>query len=137
MRKGSGFVGLVGLERDLQDAVSQPVPVETGDGHGCLVVVSHGDKSEPFALVCVEVPDDLDVCDGAKRPKHLPQNAFVCIRSQVIDEDAPAGARVPWDVDASQAGHPIDGHGGEPAVKNKNTKTSMGQYKTQTADEHH
>lgn len=127
-----GFVRFVGFERDLQNSVPEAVSVQAGDGHGCLVVVSHGDKSEPFALVCVEVPDDLDVCDGAKRTKHLPQNTFVCIRSQVIDEDAPAGARVPWDVDASQAGHPIDGHGGEPAVKNKDKHRSI-----QNPDKHH
>lgn len=72
MRKGSGLVGLVGLERDLQDAVSQPVPVETGDGHGCLVVVRHGDEAEALALVGVEVTDDLDVVDCSEGPEQLP-----------------------------------------------------------------
>lgn len=72
MRKGSGLVGLVGLERDLQDAVAQPVPIETGDGHSRLVVVRHGDEAEALALVGVEVTDDLDVVDCSEGPEQLP-----------------------------------------------------------------
>lgn len=109
----------VGFERDLQHSVPEAVSIQAGDGHGCLVVVSHGDKTKSFALVCVEVANNLDVCHGTKRPKHLPKDAFICVWSQVVDEDTPASARVPRDVDASQAGHPVNGHGGEPAVKDK------------------
>lgn len=109
----------VGFERDLQNSVPEAVSVQAGDGYGGLVVVSHGDKTKSFALVCVEVANDLDICDGAERPEHLPEDALVCVRSQVVDEDAPAGAGVPRDVDACQAGHPVNSHGGEPAGKDK------------------
>lgn len=105
----------------MQNSVPKAVSVQAGNGHGRLVVISHGDKTKSFALVCVEVADDLDVCNGAERPEHLPQDAFVRVWSQVVDEDAPAGPRVPRDVDASQTGHPVNGHGGEPAEK-KTTK---------------
>lgn len=73
----SGLVGLVGLEGDLQHAVAQPVPVQTCDSHSRLVVVRHGDEAEPFALVCVEVSDHLDVVDSTERPKQLPQHTFI------------------------------------------------------------
>lgn len=68
---------LVSLEGDLQDAVAQPVAVETGDGHCRLVVICHGDEAKAFALVGVEVTDHLDVVDCAERPKQLPEHAFV------------------------------------------------------------
>lgn len=106
----------------MQHSVPEAVSVQAGDGHGRLVVVSHGDKAKSFALVCVEVADDLDVCDGAERPEHLPQDALVRVGSQVVDEDAPAGAGVPRDVDPRQAGHPVNGHGGEPTVNDKKVR---------------
>lgn len=68
---------LVSLEGDLQDSVAQPVAVETGDGHGRLVIIRHGDKAESFALVGVEVTDHLDVVDRTERPKQLPEHALV------------------------------------------------------------
>jgi len=110
-------VRFVGFERDLQNSVSQTVAVQAGDGHGRLVVVGHSDKTESFALARVKVADDLDVGHRPERPKHLPQDALVGVGRQVVDEDAPAGAGVPRDVDASQAGHPVDGHGREPAAE--------------------
>lgn len=110
----SGLVGLVGLEGDLQHAVSQPVPVQTCDSHGRLVVVRHGDEAEPFALVGVEVSDHLHIVDGAEWPEQLPQHAFVRVWGQVIDEDAPAGAGVPGNVHPYQTGHAIYGDGREP-----------------------
>lgn len=124
-----GFVCFVGFERDLQNSVPEAVSVQAGNGHGRLVVISHGDKTKSFALVCVEVADDLDVCNGAERPEHLPQDAFVRVWSQVVDEDAPAGPRVPRDVDASQTGHPVNGHGGEPAEKNNKKEKSQTWFK--------
>ena len=105
---------LVSLEGDLQDAVAQPVAVEAGNGHGRLVVICHGDEAEAFALVGVEVTDHFDVVDGAEGPEQLPQHALVWIWGQVVDEDAPASARVAWDVHAHQTGHAVDGNGGEP-----------------------
>lgn len=105
----------VGFERDLQNSVSQTVAVQAGDGHSGLIVVSHGDKTESFALACVKVADNLDVGHRPERPKHLPQDALVGVGRKVVHEDAPAGARVPRDIDASQAGHAVDGHGREPA----------------------
>lgn len=114
---GSGLVRFVGLERHLQNPVPEAVAVQAGDGHGRLVIVSHGDEAEAFALVGVEVADDLDVRDGAERPEHLPQDALVRVRRQVVHEDAPARPRVTRDVDARQAGHAVDGHRREPAAK--------------------
>jgi len=107
-------VRLVSLEGDLQDAVAQPVAVETGDGHGRLVVICHGDEAEAFALVGVEVADHLDVVDRAEGPEQLPQHALIRVWRQVVHEDAPASARVPGDVHADQAGHAVNGDGGEP-----------------------
>lgn len=91
-------MGLVGLEGHLQHAVAQPVPVQTGDGHGRLIVVRHGDEAEPFALVGVEVSDHLDVVDRAEGPKQLPQHTFIRVWRQIVDEDAPASACVPGNV---------------------------------------
>lgn len=104
------------FERNLQHAVSEAIAVQAGDGHGCLVVVGHSDEAEAFALVRVEVADHLNVCHRAERPEHLPQDALVCVRSQVVDEDAPACARVAGDVDA-QAGDTVDGHGWKPTAE--------------------
>ena len=73
----SRLMGLVGLEGDLQDAVAQPIAVQAGDGHGCLVVVRHGDEAEALALVGVEVADHLDIVDSAEGPEQLPQDALV------------------------------------------------------------
>lgn len=115
---------LAGLEGDLQHAVSQAVAVETSDGHGCLVVVGHGDKAEALTFVGGEVTDDLDVCDGAEGPKQLPQDAFVSLGRQVVDEDAPAGSGRPGQVDSRQAGHAVDGDGGEP--RKKRGRTTLG-----------
>lgn len=107
-------MGLVSLEGDLQDAVAQPVAVKTGDSHGSLVVIRHGDEAEAFALVGVEVTDHLDIVDGAERPKQLPEHALIWIWGQVVHEDAPTSTRVPRDVHTNQAGHAVDGDGGEP-----------------------
>lgn len=105
---------LVSLKGDLQDTVAQPVAVETGDGHGRLVVIRHGDKAKTFAFVGVEVTDHLDIVDCAKGPEQLPEHTLVRIWRQVVHEDAPTGARVPGDVHADQAGHAVNGDGGEP-----------------------
>lgn len=75
----SGLVCLVSLEGDLQDAVAQPVAIETGDGHGCLIVIRHGDEAKAFALVGVEVTNHLDIVDCAKGPEQLPEHALVRI----------------------------------------------------------
>lgn len=107
----------VSLEGDLQDPVSQAVPIQTGNRHGSLVIVGHGDKAKAFAFVGAEVADHLDVGHGAKRPEHLPQDALVCVRCQVVHEDAPTCASVPWEVDACKARHALYSHGGEPTVK--------------------
>ena len=75
--QSSGLVCLISLEGDLQDTVAQPVAVETGDGHGGLVVIRHGDEAEAFALVGVEVTDHLDIVDCTERPKQLPEHTLV------------------------------------------------------------
>ena len=84
------FVTLGGLEGHLQDLVSKSVAVETGDSHGRLFVVRHGNEAKALALVGVEISDHLDIGDGTKGPKHLPEYALVSILAQIVDEDATA-----------------------------------------------
>lgn len=118
------FVRFVSFERDLEHAVSQAIAVQAGDGHGRLVVVGHGDEAEAFALVRVEVADHLHVRHGAERPEHLPQDALVRVRSQVVDEDAPARAGVTGNVDA-QTGDAVDGHGRKPTAEEITVNTRL------------
>lgn len=92
---------LAGLEGDLQHAVAQAIAIQAGDGHGRLVVVGHGDKAKALTFVGGEVTDDLDVRDGTERSEELPQDAFVSFRGQVVDEDTPASACGPGQVDSS------------------------------------
>lgn len=110
----SGFVGFVGFKGNLQDSVSQAVPVEAGDGHGGLVIVGHGDKTESLALVGVEVADDLDVVHCAKGTKELPEDTLIGIGGEVVDKDAPACSCVTRDVHSHKTCHPINGDWGEP-----------------------
>ena len=102
---------LARLEGDLQNTIAEAVAIEAGDGHGCLVVVGHGDKAEALTFVGGEVTDDLDVCNGAERPEQLPQDAFIGFGGQVVDKDAPAGSGRSSEVDPCQAGHAVDGNG--------------------------
>lgn len=106
---------LAGFEGNLQDLVSNAVTVEAGDGHGGLLVVGHGDEAEAFALVGVEVSDDLDVGDGSERPEHLPQDAFVSVLAQVVDEDTPSSSGVPLSANRRHAAHVVHTHWREPA----------------------
>ena len=115
---------LAGLERHLQHAVAQAVAVQASDGHGCLVVIGHSDKAEALTLVGGKVTDDLDVSDGTEGPKELPQHALVRLWGQVVHEDAPAGAGGPCEVDPRQAGHAVNGDGGESGKERR--RTTMG-----------
>lgn len=117
------FVCFVSFERDLQYAVSEAIAVQAGDGHSRLVVVGHGDEAEAFALVRVEVTDHLHVRHGTKRPEHLPQDALIRIRSQIVDKDAPACAGMTGDVDA-QTGDTVDGHGRKPTEEEIRVRVS-------------
>lgn len=108
------LVALAGLEGHLQYLVSEPVAVQTRDGHGRLLVVSHGNEAKALALVGVEVTDHLDIVDRTEGPKQLPEHTLIRIWGQVVHKDAPASARVPRDVHANQAGHAVNGDGGEP-----------------------
>lgn len=112
--RNSGFVGFVGFKGNLQHSVSQAIAIEAGDGHGCLIVVGHGDEAESLALVGVEVTDDLDVVHCAKGAKELPEDTLIRIRGQVIDEDAPACPCVTRDVHSHKTCHPVNGDWGEP-----------------------
>ena len=71
----------VGLEADLEDSVAQGVTVEGLDGHQTLVIVGHGDKAKSFALVGLQIPDNLDVLNSSKGSKQLPQDVLLSIRS--------------------------------------------------------
>lgn len=84
------FVRLAGLEGHLQDLVPQTVSVEAGDGHGRLFVIGHCDKAKASAFVGVEVADDFDIGDRAEWAEHLPQQAFIAILTQIVNENAPA-----------------------------------------------
>lgn len=108
------FVALTGFKGHLQHPVSKPVAIQAGNGHSRLLVICHGNKAEALALVGVEVSDHLDIGDGAEGAKHLPQDAFIGVLAQIVDEDAPAGGGVPRDTNASHATHVINTHGGEP-----------------------
>lgn len=110
----SGFVSFVGFKGNLQHSVSQAIPVQAGDGHGCLIIVGHGDKAESLALVGVEVTDDLDIIHCTEGAKELPEDTLVRIGGQVVDKDAPACSSVARDVHSHKACHSINGDRGEP-----------------------
>lgn len=110
----SGLVSFVGFKGNLQDSISQAVPVEAGDGHGSLVIVGHGDKAKSLALVGVEVADDLDVVHCAKGTEELPEDTLIGIGGEVVDKDAPACSCVTRDVHSHKTCHPINGDWGEP-----------------------
>jgi hypothetical protein len=73
------FLGLsvVGLKTDLQNPVAQGVPVQGLDGHQALVVVGHSDKTKAFALIGLQVADDLDVLHGAEWAEQLPKDVLL------------------------------------------------------------
>lgn len=120
--KCSGLVLLAGLEGHLQHTLTQAVAIQAGDGHGCLVVVGHGDEAEALALVGGEIPDDLDIGDCPKRSEKLPQHALISFRGQVVHEDAPASAcRASGQAHTCQATHAIDGDWGEPGDERQGT----------------
>lgn len=111
------LVALASLKRHLQYLISEPIPVQAGDGHGRLLVVCHGNETESLALVGVEVTDHLDVCDCAEWAEHLPQDALVRVLAQIVDEDAPAGGGVARHVHAPHATHVIYTHWRKPDSK--------------------
>lgn len=120
----SGLVLLAGLEGNLQHAVTQAVAVKASDGHGGFIVIGHGDKAKALTFVGGEVTDDLDIGDGAERPKELPQDALVRLGGQVVDEDAPAGSGRTGQVDPGEAGHAVDGDGRESGEESR--RATMG-----------
>ena len=61
----------VGLKADLENPVAEGVAVQWLDGDQALVVVGHGHEPEPFALVRLEIPNDLDVLEGENMKKIL------------------------------------------------------------------
>ena len=102
------LVSLAGLEGDLQDFVSQSVPIQTVDRHGGLLVVRHGNEAETFALVGIEVSDHLHIDDGTEGPEHLPQDGLVRILTQIIDKDAPTAGWVPRN--SAPTAHVVNAH---------------------------
>lgn len=109
------LVSLAGLEGDLQDFVSQSVPIQAVDRHGSLLVVRHGNEAETFALVGIEVSDHLHVDDGAEGPEHLPQDGLVRILTQIIDKDAPTAGWVPRN--SAPTAHVVNAHWRKPGGK--------------------
>lgn len=84
-------LGVVRLEADLQYPVAEGVPVKGLDGNDGFVVVGHRDEAEALALVRLQVLDYLDALDRSERAEQLPEDIFLRLRGQVVDEDAPAG----------------------------------------------
>ncbi len=104
-----------GFERHLQDSVSHAVSVQAGDGHCGLLVICHGNKPKPFAFVGVKVTDDLDVGNSTERTEHLPQDAFIGILTQVVDEETPSRGRAARHVHPRGTAHVVNTHGWKPA----------------------
>ncbi len=99
-----GFAGPSGrrsgrLEGDLEDAVAQGVAVEGLNGDEGLVVIGHGDESESFALVGLEIADHLDGLDGSEWAKELPEYALLRVGRQIVHEDAPTCPFIEFEVD--------------------------------------
>lgn len=86
------WFSVVCLKTDLQHPVSQGVSVERLNGDQTLVVVRHGDESEAFALVGLQVTDHFDILDSSERPEQLPQDVLLRLRRQVVDEQTPTAA---------------------------------------------
>lgn len=120
----SGLMLLAGLEGNLQHTVTQAVAIKAGDSHSRLIVVGHGDKAKALTFVGGEVTDNLDIGDGAERPKELPQDALVCLGGEVVYKDAPAGSGWTSKVDPSQAGHAVNSDGGESGEESR--RATMG-----------
>lgn len=64
------------------------------NGYQGFIVVGHGDEAEAFALVRLKVANDFDTLHGTKGAKELPEKRILRVRSQIVDEDAPAGTAV-------------------------------------------
>ena len=78
------------FERHLEDAVAQRVAVERLNSDESFVVVRHGDETEAFAFIGLQVADDFDALDGAEGTKQLPQDTFLRIGRQIVHENTPA-----------------------------------------------
>lgn len=85
-------LALVGLEGDLEYSVAQGVSVEGLYSHQSLIIIRHGDETEPLALVGLEISDHLDRLDCSERTEQLPQKILFSVRRQVVDENAPSRA---------------------------------------------
>lgn len=83
---------LVGLEGDLEYSVAQGVSIEGLYSHQSLVIIRHGDETEPLAFVGLEISDHLDRLDSSERTEQLPQKILFSVWRQVVDEDAPSRA---------------------------------------------
>lgn len=92
MAKTLFILGL--FERHLEGARPKTVPIERLNGTMRVLVLGHGDKAKPFALVGVEVADHLDVVDGPKRAKELPEEGLLALGRKVVDKQTPAIAIV-------------------------------------------
>lgn len=85
------------------------------DRHGGLLVVRHGDETEAFALVGVEISDHFHIDDGTERPEHLPEDRLVGVLAQIIDEDAPTAGGAPRD--SAPSAHVVDAHWRKPGTE--------------------
>ena len=59
----------------------------------------------------------LDILHCSKGSKELPQNVLLCLRRQVVDEDAPARAVGCHAGQQRVAGQEVAGQGGEPEYR--------------------
>lgn len=77
------------LEWNLENAVSQLVPIQVRDRYQCLLVVCHCDKTKALALLCCVVAHHLNVLHSSEWTKQLPKDVLFGLRCQVVNKDAP------------------------------------------------
>lgn len=90
------------FERHLQDPIAEFGAVERIDSDKSVLVIGHRYEAVAFALLSLEIANDLDAGDGAVGSKQLPQNVLVSSGGEVVDEDADAEA---WGLADGGLGH--------------------------------
>ena len=66
--------------------------VQVRDRNQRLLIVAHRNEAESLALLRRKVAHHLNAADGSERPEQLPQNLVLCLRGQVVHEQAPSVA---------------------------------------------
>lgn len=82
---------LVGLERYLKNAIAQRVSIQRLYGYDGFVIVGHGNETETFAFIRLQIANHFNVLDGPERSKKLPQDIFFRLWCQIIHKNTPSG----------------------------------------------